>query len=48
MERIPKLLNIPKDLVNEVEMYQKRNYLASFTGAVLELIREGLNARKKK
>ena len=48
MERIPKLLNIPKNLVDEIEMYQKRNYLASFTGAVLELIREGLNAKKKR
>ena len=42
MERVPKLIKFPKELVEEVEKYQKENFVSSFSGAVYELIREGL------
>lgn len=42
MERIPKLIKFPKDLVEAVEKYQQDNYLSSFSGALYELIRKGL------
>ncbi len=42
MERVPKLIKFPKDLVEAIEKYQKENYISSFSGAVYELIRKGL------
>ena len=43
MERIPKLIKFPKELVEAIEKYQKENYLSSFSGALYELVRKGLN-----
>ncbi|TWK08619.1 hypothetical protein CHCC20442_4332 [Bacillus licheniformis] len=40
--RINKLIRFPKDLVKEIEKYQKNNYISSFTAAVIELLRKGL------
>lgn len=48
MERIPKLIKFPEELVKEIEQYQKDNFISSFSGAVYELIRKGLNATKDK
>lgn len=42
MKKISKLINFPEMLTNEIEEYQKKNGIASFTAAVLELIRKGL------
>ena len=42
MERVHKLIKFPKDLVEEIEKYQIENYISSFSGAVYELIRKGL------
>lgn len=44
MERQPKLIKFPVDLIQRIEEYQKRNYISSFCGAVYELIRKGLEA----
>lgn len=43
MERVPKLIKFPKDLVEAIERYQKENYIGSFSGAVYELVRKGLS-----
>ncbi|MFD0942287.1 hypothetical protein [Savagea faecisuis] len=43
MKRVAKLIKFPIDLVVEIEKYQKENYISSFSGAVYELIRKGLN-----
>ena len=37
-------LNNPKDLVEAVEKYQKKNSIATFTASVLELLRKSLKA----
>lgn len=42
MERIPKHIKFPAELVKEIEVYQKENHISSFAGAVYELIRKGL------
>ncbi|WP_280770742.1 hypothetical protein [Salipaludibacillus daqingensis] len=42
MERIPKLIKFPADLVKRIEEYQTENHISSFAGAVYELIRKGL------
>lgn len=44
MKRTPKLIKFPDDLIQEIEQYQKENYISSFAGAVYELIRKGLKA----
>ena len=42
MERIPKLIKFPVDLVVRIEEYRKKNNIKSFSGTVYELIRKGL------
>ncbi len=42
VERIPKLIKFPADLVKRIEEYQTENHISSFAGAVYELIRKGL------
>lgn len=42
MERIAKLIKFPVDLVTRIEEYQKKNNIKSFSVAVYELIRKGL------
>lgn len=42
LERIPKLIKFPADLVKKIEKYQEQNYITSFAAAVYELIRKGL------
>lgn len=42
MEKVQKLIRIPKDLVEAVEKYQKKNSIATFTASVLELLRKAL------
>ena len=44
MEKIQKLIRIPKDLVEAIEAYQEKNGIATFTASVLELLRKALNA----
>lgn len=47
MKRIAKLIKFPADLVKEIEKYQKENYISSFSGAVYELVRKGLEVSDK-
>ena len=42
MERVPKLIKFPIDLVVRIEEYQKKNNIKSFSGTVYKLIRKGL------
>lgn len=46
MERVAKLIKFPIDLAKEIEKYQTDNYISSFSGAVYELIRKGLDISK--
>lgn len=34
---------IPLDLLEEIKKFMKENYITTFTGAVIELIRRGFN-----
>lgn len=43
MEKVGKLINFPEKIIQDIEEYQEENDIASFTAAVLELIRKGLN-----
>lgn len=43
MKKIGKLINFPEKIIQDIEEYQEENGIASFTAAVLELIRKGLN-----
>ena len=42
MKTIRKVTNIPADLVEEIEKFKNENYITTFTGADIELIRRGL------
>ena len=42
MKKVSKLINFPKKIINDIEEYQKKNGIASFTATVLELVRKGL------
>lgn len=42
MEKIQKLIRMPKDLVKAVEKYQRKNGIATFTASILELLRKAL------
>lgn len=46
MEKIRKVTILPANLVEEVEKFMKANYITTFTGAVIELIRRGLVSAK--
>lgn len=48
MERQPKLIKFPVDLIQRIEAYQRENYISSFCGAVYELIRKGLEVSDNK
>lgn len=42
MERVPKLIKFPVDLVIRIEEYQEQNNIKTFSSTVYELIRKGL------
>lgn len=46
MKKVRKTLDFPDDLIKEVEKFMKENYMTTFTSAVIELIRRGLEASK--
>lgn len=42
MKLIRKTFNIPSDIINSIEQYRKENAITTFTAAMTELIRKGL------
>ena len=42
MKYIKKTLNIPEGIASAIEVYKRENAITTFTGAMLELIRKGL------
>lgn len=42
MKKVSKLINFPEKIIDDIEKYQRNNGLSSFTAAVLELVRKGL------
>lgn len=47
-ERIRKTFKFPAKLVEEIEKYQREKFISTFSGAVYELIRRGLEAEKER
>lgn len=47
MKKIPKLIKFPEALVIKIEEFRKDQYISSFTAAVNELIRKGLEGEIK-
>ena len=43
MNYIRKTFNIPEGIASAIEEYRKENVITTFTGAMLELIRKGLD-----
>lgn len=48
MEKERKTVDLPVEMVREIEKFQKENYITTFTAAMIELVRRGLNASKEK
>lgn len=48
MENIRKSIMIPLDIVERIEEYQRKNYLTTFSAAVIRLIIKGLEVGDKK
>lgn len=47
MDLVRKVMNLPNDLIKEIESFRKENYINNFTAAVIELIRRGLSKWKE-
>jgi hypothetical protein len=47
MDKIPKLIKFPVGLVVKIEEFRRDQYITSFTAAVNELIRRGLESDVK-
>ncbi len=43
MERVPKLIKFPVDLVVRIEEYRKKNNIKSFSSTVYEIFRKVLD-----
>lgn len=41
-----KNLNIPDEIIKDIEEFKKRNFMTSFTGAIIELVRRGLKYKE--
>lgn len=44
MENVRKTLILPKEILDRIEKYRKKNYLGSFTNTVIQLIIKGLES----
>lgn len=42
MPKTQKGIVMPDELIKEIEVFQKENYMTSFTQAIIELVRRGL------
>jgi len=46
MKKVRKTLELPAELIKEITKFQKENYMTTFTGALIELVRRGLESMK--
>lgn len=46
VEKTRKTLELPTELIKEIEKFQKENYMTTLTSAIIELIRRGLKSTK--
>ena len=46
MAKENKLIAMTKEMVAEIEKFQKDNFISSFTAAVIELVRRGLKYKE--
>lgn len=47
MEKQMKTLMMPIDLIEQIEEFQKDNFMTSFTGALIELVRRSLKKHEE-
>lgn len=47
MKKQTKGIRMPIDLIEQIEKFMKENYMTTFSSAVIELIRLGIEASKK-
>ena len=42
MEKVKKVISFPSEMVEQIKGFKEDNFITTFTGAVIELIRRGL------
>ena len=47
MKKVKKVISFPAEMVEQIKEFGEENFISSFTGAVVELIRRGLEYTKQ-
>lgn len=47
MKKIRKTIDFPKELIAEITEFQKANYISTFTGALMALVKTALEVEKE-
>ena len=42
MKKVKKVISFPEEMVEQIKEFKEENFITTFTGAVIELIRRGL------
>ena len=42
MEKVKKVISFPSEMVEQIKEFGEENFISSFTGSVVELVRRGL------
>lgn len=42
MKKVKKMISFPAEMVEQIKEFGEENFISSFTGSVVELIRRGL------
>lgn len=42
MEKVKKVISFPAGMVEQIKEFKEENFITTFTGSVIELIRRGL------
>ena len=46
MKKVKKVISFPAEMVEQIKEFGEENFISSFTGSVVELIRRGLEYTK--
>ena len=42
MKKVKKVISFPSEMVEQIKGFKEENFITTFTGAVIELVRRGL------
>lgn len=47
MKKVKKVISFPSEMVEQIKEFKEDNFITTFTGAVIELVRRGLEYTKQ-